>query len=207
MPFVPAENVVLVEMRFRAFGQRIENTLWMKHQDSSDWTHDTAEQVADALLGNFSALGDICFCPDVVLHEIQVTDMTTATSPAWIFPAGDLAGVHSGNSLPLNATLAISFRTAGRGRSSRGRNYVPALPEDEVIGNTVDNDYLTLIQDYYVGIASAIDGIDSPAALVVVSRMSGGEPRETALVQPITSITVTDGYVDSQRRRLTGRGL
>jgi hypothetical protein len=42
--------------------------------------------------------------------------------------------------------------------------------------------------------------------LVVLSRISEGVPRDLALAQAVTGILTTDLFIDSQRRRLTGRG-
>jgi hypothetical protein len=42
--------------------------------------------------------------------------------------------------------------------------------------------------------------------LVVLSRIQDGVPRDLALAQTVTSILTTDLFIDSQRRRLTGRG-
>jgi hypothetical protein len=42
--------------------------------------------------------------------------------------------------------------------------------------------------------------------LVVLSRISEGVPRDLALAQTVTGILTTDLFIDSQRRRLTGRG-
>ncbi len=40
----------------------------------------------------------------------------------------------------------------------------------------------------------------------IVSYVEDGEPRVTGLVTPVTAYE-SDGVMDSQRRRLTGRGL
>jgi hypothetical protein len=50
------------------------------------------------------------------------------------------------------------------------------------------------------------------AEWVIVSRFSGVDadkkpiPRAAAVITPITAVTVVDNIVDSQRRRLPGRG-
>jgi hypothetical protein len=113
--------------------------------------------------------------------------------------------------LPNNVTLTVSFRTANRGRSFRGRNYVVGLGETQVAGNTVAPSVITAFDGIYSQLlASPVAAI---ATWVVVSRFSGVDPvtkepipRVTGIATPITSVTVVDNVVDSQRRRLPKRG-
>lgn len=203
MPFVPAENVAQVELRQRLDDQRVENTLYfLKTVPISIGDLETISDVMrlwweEALAPQVSL--------DLTLVEVFVTDLTTDTSPTFSnSPSSPIPGEIAKEALPNNVALCVSFRTAGRGRSSRGRNYVAGLDIDSVLHNTVDPSRVEGIANAYQDITPRLDGLLFD--WVVVSRFSGGVPRSAALVQPITSVIVVDPTVDSQRRRLPGRG-
>jgi len=210
MPFVPVPNTVLAELRMSLDGQRVENTLYFRR----GFTPTVAEITA---LGNALITWWGAFVADytnaaVTLEEVFLTDLTTAIASAVSVPAtSGIIGTIGGDFIPANASLAVSFRTANRGRSFRGRNYIVGLSEDSVTGNTVDPDVVTLIELAYNQLLSSLPGT-SGWTWSVVSRFSGiglggvPIPRTTGLATTITSVNVVDPIVDSQRRRLPGRG-
>jgi hypothetical protein len=144
---------------------------------------------------------------DLELNEIYITDLTSNTAPTYTYPispasTGDLAGAP----LPSNCTFCVSFRTDGRGRSSRGRNYVAGLAESNVNGNVLDPvDADGIVAAYTNGILANVT-LDGYFTWVVLSQYENKQPRTNALAQPVLSVLYTDRIIDSQRRRLTGRG-
>lgn len=141
----------------------------------------------------------------VVFREVYVTDLTTAVSPtvADTSSAGIVGGTSTSSGMPGNVTICTSFRTAGRGRSARGRNYFIGLVESVVTGNAATTTLTTaLVEAYEALLLSPEPGF----TWVVLSRFAEGAPRVTALAQTVTSVVLVDSNVDSQRRRLEGRG-
>lgn len=203
MPFVPAVNTAMVELRQSYLEQRCENTLYFQFA--------TAPSESDLL-----ALGEAIYnwwasnvAPQVNencgLQEVFVTDLTTDSSPAVSYIPGTLVfGANSSDPMPGGMSLAIKFSTNGRGRSSRGRNYVIGLSQNNVVGNSVLNDFVVAMVSAYNAILPVAEGID--VAWVVISRRHDNADRTTALRQPVTTVSATDSFIDSQRRRLAGRG-
>jgi hypothetical protein len=193
-----------------ANAQSVENTIWARFLDPY-----TATEMA--LLGDNMILwwGDE-YAPlvsaAVQLREVVVTDMNSATGPQTTsVPPAPLTGGSTANIVPGNVTLSVSFRTANRGRSFRGRNYVVGLTEDMVAGNDFVAGITASWQAAYEALIPAIAASD--AEWVIASRFSGvnpttGEPipRTTGIATPVTSVIVVDNFVDSARRRLTTRG-
>lgn len=203
MAFIPALDVLQVELRYDWAGQQVENVIYVR--GGSTWNIGQMEDVADLVyswwLGNLKALQS----DEVFLSEIHVTDLTTASSPTFTRAGapGD-SGSRSSPSLPNNVSLAIYFRTAGRGRSSRGRNYVVGLTEDQVVlSEVLDTEAGAYITAYDVLLTAPFVNTGS---WVVLSRFENGVPRVAGLAQTILSTGVADLTVDSQRRRLPGRG-
>jgi hypothetical protein len=115
-----------------------------------------------------------------------------------------------GDPTPANVSLAVSFRTAGRGRSSRGRNYFVGFVDDQVTGNVVNNSDAVDIRNAYAALIAA--AATANVSWVVVSRFSGVDadgkpiPRAAGVTSLINAVSLVDNDVDSQRRRLNGRG-
>jgi len=209
MPFVPVANTALVELRFTEHGQQIENTLWFEFATDPD--EDQLRDLAIAIEDWWTTQLQSIVSSDVQLRETTATSMTSATSPtATVAPVTAKFGTSTANGEPGNVTMSISFRTGGRGRSFRGRNYAIGLTEDQVDGNSFVTGLTSLWQAAYFALIAA--AATAGWTWVVVSRFSGVDgdgdpiPRAAGITTPVTSVVVVDDFVDSQRRRLTGRG-
>lgn len=210
MPFIPVANTFLAEIRMLCAGQQIENTLYFRPQVESD-DPSLAALGAHLLVwwNNFYA---VAIPTAVSLREIHITDLTTATSAVHTQPAPAPAptGDRPTAVLPNQDTLAISFRTALRGRSFRGRNYLAALAEGDVTESTVN---AAVQVDALAAYNNLLTGpIVADFEWVVVSRYSGVDaagkpiPRAAGIATPVVSVVIVDPIVDSQNRRLPGRG-
>lgn len=202
MAFIPVANTVMAEIRAVLFGQAVENTLYFEHL-TGDPTISDMEDLADYLsawvTGDFSNNMSL----DYSFREIYLTNLTTSTSPTFALAISD-AGALLGDSLPSSSCICMSFRTAERGRSARGRNYVSGLTESEVTGNTLSLTRADALVDAYGAIPTYL--LSGNWEWVVVSRYTDGAPRVSGVTIPVTTVTYADRFLDSQRRRLTGRG-
>lgn len=205
MAFIPVADTVLVEMRMELFAQRVENTLYFRKVGGFSIPQMTG--LANDLIIWWATQFNIPVSTDLTLREVVVTDLSTATGPSVTVnaPTPLPHGVSPVAGLPGNVALCVSLRTVNRGRSFRGRNFVPGLPESAVVGNTVDPTVVSAVQAAYNGIPAAI--VTSPWDWVVVSRFTAGAPRAAGVATPVLTAIVVDPFVDSQRRRLTGRGM
>lgn len=205
VPFVPAPNVLMVEYRFLVNSQQMENVMYFRKQDLSTIVSAEATALLDTLAATWVSDAASLTCTDAVLKELYATDLTTDLSPTYAVSV-DEAGTGSGAVMPGNVTVTTGFRTAGRGKSSRGRNYWVGMPSGAFDGDVVNSTWLANSILYYLAVRDAIDAMDTSWAHVLVSRRSEGQWREVAYVQAVTSYFHADNLSDSQRRRLTGRG-
>jgi hypothetical protein len=118
----------------------------------------------------------------------------------------DVVGALTGDQLPNNCTMAVHFGTGMAGRSFSGRNYVPVLDRDFVIGNVIDSAWANDIVLAYMQLVFPGAVVPDGWIWVIISRVQGGVRPAEALFHEITSVSVVDRIVDSQRRRLPGRG-
>lgn len=202
MAFIAVPNTVMVEIRAVLFGQQVENTLYFLN-NTGDPDASAMEDLANDLFAWVATPFSDNLSTEYGFREIYVTNLTSSTSPTFALPIAGTGAV-TGSSLPSSSCICMSFRTAERGRSARGRNYVSGLAEDEVTGNTLGLTRADAIRDAYAAIPAAL--VTGDWTWVVVSRFTNGAPRATGVTIPVTTVTYADRFLDSQRRRLTGRG-
>jgi len=210
MPFVPVANTALAEIRMIADLQEVENTLYF--EKATALTEGDLNDLGDALITWWEDNMAPNIWAGVTVSEVVCTDLSSASSlQVSRVPAAPLTGALSVPGLPTSVSLTISFRTALRGRSFRGRNYIVGLTEGQTTGaNTVDSS----LSDAFVTAYEQLLTLAGDLGLqwVVVSRFSGVDadekpiPRAAGVTTPITTVLVVDNVVDSQRRRLPGRG-
>jgi hypothetical protein len=197
--------VALVEFLLRLDNQQVENTYYVEGSvalepgDLSDISDVAETWVGDEYLPLLS--------DDLTCIGVKVTDLTTDTSGTFtnFFPT-PLAGSLTGGTSPANVAFVVKRLTAGRGRSSRGRVYVPgiarvSMPSTNLITSTLAGNLVSAWNILGTMMSSA--GYQP----VVISRQHNNAPRTTALIQNISGWSYTDLTVDSQRRRLPGRGV
>jgi hypothetical protein len=205
MAFVGKANCVQVNLRFTLLSQQIENTLYFEYNAGSVTTalmttlgQDLITWWAASIAGELTT--------DLTFREVYVTDLTTQTSPTVTVTTGlPLNGTLSGDPVPNNVALCLSFRSSGRGRSSRGRNYISGFPEGYVSGNDIDTTLADALVVAYEELKDAATFTDD-WTWIVYSRFQNGNARPEALIAPVDAVVLTDYTVDSQRRRLPGRG-
>jgi|SRR5688572_12924668 len=205
MPFIPTPNGIQVEMRYSYLGERCENVFW------TNWTGGSPPAAAD-----LSTIGELFWewwdaqikpiqSANATLREIYVTDQSAADGAAATFTAGLPAdGGNVLEPLPGNVSLCISLRTAKRGRSFRGRSYIIGLTENQVAGNALTAPSAAAWLAAYDVLVSSLAA--SSNQLCVCSKFSLGLPRAAGILTPVTDAVIVDNVVDSQRRRLPGRG-
>jgi hypothetical protein len=202
MPFVPTANTVMAEIRMVLASQKVENTLFFQNSSSVD----AAELVAlgDALVAWFEANVQPLQATDVLLREVYLTDLTSESALTHTRPVvPNTPGGVASPALPNNVTLTVSFRSAGRGRFSRGRNYFVGLTEGQVVNNLVS---LTVADDLALAYNALLTALPAGWTWVVCSRFTSAGPRVAGFNSPVVAAIVVDNVIDSQRRRLPGRG-
>lgn len=204
MAFIPVPDTVMAELRMAINGQQVENTLYF--QKEGGWNVPGATQLANDLLVWWTTLLSVQLSEQLVLREVTVSDLNVVDSFQVTVPAPtpNPSGGVVGEAEPNNVSLTVSFRTGLRGRSFRGRNYVVGIPKEKTLNSQVISTFSAYMQGSYQGIPSAITL--SGGTWVVASRFHANAPRVTGVSTPVTAVVVVDDFVDSQRRRLPGRG-
>lgn len=99
---------------------------------------------------------------------------------------------------PNNVALCVSLRSALAGRRFRGRKYFSGIPKPDATGNTISTAFCDAIVDVInTWIIGELNSNGTPLSIISLTGLT--------LVPVLTALCV-DNFVDSQRRRLTGRG-
>lgn len=203
MAFQRVPFTVQVDVFFLLFGQRVENVYYCQFIDGVDAV--TLSDVATAfntwMEGTF--MGNISVDCVYIGGEVHNLDIEAGSILAFA-PAAPVAGGIAVSSEPGNVSFSVSLRTGVAGRSFRGRKYIAGMPTTQRVGNVVQPVWANDLINALNGLRSILLGING--VLVVVSRIADGLQRLEALATPVNAITVADFNIDSQRRRLTGRG-
>lgn len=193
------------ELVYSQSGQVIENVFYVRGPDA--WTEqelqDLAANVEDAWRDNLRPIQS----NEVTLLRVRVTDLGTNDGRGVEYAAlAPAQGAVAAAVMPGSVTVAVKFATGFTGRSRRGRAYHIGLTEGQVTGNALAGDMAASIQTAWIGFFTAIEGAMTGVQHVIVSFCGNGVWRPDPLVTVVTNYSV-DPYIDSQRRRLTGRGL
>lgn len=204
MAFTAGDRVAEVHVRGSIDDQKVENTLYFLFTSAitlADLTQLGTDMLTYVRLNWLAQLP-----PAYQLREIYCVDLTTQTSESYTLPAEpEDTGLLSGLPLPNNCSFTITFITANRGRSFRGRNYWPCLIESDVVNNNLSEARASAIRTVYT-LMTGSNTVSEGWTWGVFSRFSNKIQRTTGVFTACQSARYADTTVDSQRRRLPGRG-
>jgi hypothetical protein len=195
MPSPIIANVAQVTVKGSLFGQVVEN-VWYAQCSASP----TAEELTGIAepFPTFYAELMLGLSEDLSINEIVVRNMGSAAGPEITFAVtpAQTGGVATA-SMPGNVAFCISLRSALAGRQFRGRKYFSGLPINQVVDNAIN---VTLADQ----MVTAVQGL-------IAQMIINTNPLQAVSLTYLTSVPLvtavyTDLWVDSQRRRLTGRG-
>jgi hypothetical protein len=202
MAFIPVHGVAEVQMIFSDGSNQMENTYYAF--SDAGWN----EASLLALAADFAAW-DLAGAREmrsntVGLIKVICRDLTTETAPTVEIPVTPTQyGALESAVMPGNVTLAIKRSGSLSGRSYRGRIYWIGLTETQCTANRISDSSRNAILGYLDDLTDTLAGSD--ILLGVVSRYTAGAPRTTGVFTS-TPHWSADVDLDSQRRRLNGRG-
>ena len=208
MAYVPVSNCAQVEMVALMAGQRTQNVLHYTQTGMAAYNTAKLTALCNAIIALVNQTSVKALWPSTwQLIELRATDLTTQFSEAVTISAGlPITGTRPGSQLPNNCALCFTKRSTLRGRNFRGRFYFGPLVEADVTDNTVSGAVVTgIIGNLLNGLRVVTDANTVVHNLQIVSRWNNNVPRAAGLTTDVNNWT-SDGIVDSQRRRLPGRG-
>lgn len=205
MAYVPALNTAEVVVGTTVDGLTIDNVHNFEFPGTltTSILDDLALSVITSWIANMAA----ALSEEVILNFVKATDLTSDSAPTVTrFPPPATNGDVPSDTPPTNAAVVVTETTDGRGRSFRGRSYTGGFPRVEMAdaGHITTGYQTDLATSFAVYMADIED--DNGCDHVVVSRRHNNADRANAVMTPITGYAV-ELSIDSQRRRLAGRGI
>lgn len=202
MAFIPIPNGVQVCFQFTAALQNWQFCLMLRKQSGAPVQ---ADLVSAATIGKdwWNTNLKVRVSDEVTCNRVVATNMTAQGAAQAVVTSG-VAGTVAAISAPLNAALVISLRTALRGRSYRGRIYFGGIPVNNLLNATeVIALYASNVLNEFVALSALYAGAGFEQ--IVASKQHNGVTTNPAVTNPVTAF-VCNAQIDSQRRRLFGRG-
>lgn len=205
MPFVPAPNVAMVEMRAVRNLQKVENRITVDcfAEPSPTMLEDLAVACWNWWEGDYAPL----LVSECILSEVVATSLHEENGPQFTYaPDTTTTGTLVAVPLPNEVSFCVSLRSGFRGRSARGRFFVLSLGDSQM--QTTNTIKATAADDLTGAVQVLIGNIAALGfAMSVVSYRTNNAPRVGGPVYfPITSAIATDFGVDSMRSRKPGVG-
>lgn len=203
MPFIPFNGCVRASLLYLCDGQILANTLHFVI--TPPVTVGAMNNLATALHTWYTASLKPQITAAVALTGINIIDLTSQNAPGVFLPITPIElGTAGGAPLPANVSWVSTLRTGNRGRAYRGRWYHPTVAASFAAGVS------GISAAAVAAIQAALGQLLTPANVAnftwaVASRFLNKLPRSTGITTAITSVA-GDLTLDSQRRRLPGRG-
>jgi len=140
-------------------------------------------------------------CNSFTATQLVGTDMSAAgRNTATYIPTTNNVGTKAGDALPANCAGVCTWRSGRTGRSFRGRTYFYGFQEQDAVGSFFTVGALSTLSNLAADIKNFSNGSGSlPLVKVIPSR-------KLLQLTQVQSAFI-DNTVDSQRRRLPGRGI
>lgn len=192
-PLIPNANKVTVKGTL--FGQVVEN-VWAVGTTGAP-TEAAQLTIASIFQTGYAALM-LPLSNELSINEITVRYMGSADGPesTLVISPAQTGGAEVVSS-PGNVALCVSLRSGLAGRRFRGRKFFSGIPEQSTANNAID--------------AALCDAVLEGINTMIATLIANGTPLVVVSLVGLTSVAITtaictDFFVDSQRRRLTGRG-
>lgn len=205
--FQPVPETVEIKTQFTQNGQKVENIFYANAGQAitAAIVEELATMVGVWVVNTFLAH----VSSNVVYNRTVATDISTEASFQTIDSTG--AGTTGGggpSTLPNNATIAVHRDTGLSGKKAKSRIYIAGIvPGGLSDPNTVSTAYAaSLVADLNALDTALADDGTVAYDTGYVQRVINGVRLATGNFIPTIGWSMVDRLVDSQRRRLAGRG-
>lgn len=202
MPVYDVPGLMRLEMHYLFQGEHCMNTFWIK-SNINETSPLLEQELAGTFKNWFSSEVRPLSSSTLVLYEIVVKELRPDGIAILYTDGLPITGEKTEEALPNNVALAVHWGTGLVGRSRHGRTFHMGLCIDQVTSNHCD--VASAIQTVYDNLRTALDNITLNVEFSVVSFVAAKAWRRDVLVTPISGVAV-ESTLDSQRRRLPGRG-
>jgi hypothetical protein len=197
MAFVPTPNGARIVINWLK-GTETVSYVFYAVKDGYDYT---AQQDLATIVDNVhDATTKALFAPQITYLNTTVYDARESDGAIAVNNTRTGPGTSGTEVGPLNVAVCVTMRTAGRGRSSRGRKYITGFSEGHLVSGEWTSQAGVNARAYVDEILAAIQSVGWLP--VIRSIQQDGVHLTTAVTRAIVSTTVRSTKVATQRRRV-----
>lgn len=197
MTFIPTPHGARIVMNWT---KGTETFSYVFYATKAGFDLTAQQQLADAVDGVVNATWRANLGAQITYLNTTVYDARESDGAITVSNAHTGAGTAATETLPLNLCVCVTLRTAGRGRSSRGRKYISGLTEGAVENGvwkgTATAAVLVFVDNVHIAIG------DAGWQHVIRSIQQDGQPVNPAATRAVTTLSVRNAQVATQRRRV-----
>ncbi len=205
MPQSPVPDTAEVVLNYQSDSGDSRNVMHFQQSPFGEFTNINLQRLAETAADWWTTNLRSLVHPAFTLESVITRNLGVVPGEVSEY-AVNLTGQAQGGRSPSNVTSAFTLRTALGGRSGRGRIYHVGLSQSYYTGDTLHPNEKNIMTTAYNTLKTINKAsIGQEYHLVVVSRFANKVQRATGIANEVTVIS-NDGLLDSQRRRLKGRG-
>lgn len=203
MPIPNNPNVCKVVMVFARDTRQTINTFHV--ESNATWDLSRMGAIASLFKVWWATYYAAAVPTNVALTLVQVRLLDPTNPLAVDLPVSpSVPGARTGTPEPGNVTLTVSWRTGLAGRAYRGRIYSAGISEFDV--SLTDTATSTLLALLAAAAAQLISQLANNSTPLVVFHRPHTPPHPLDNLFTVVTSYVMENLIDSQRRRLPGRG-
>lgn len=207
MAFVPATNVVEMFVEHQYQGAQGKGYVLHYANTLGAWTLPLMADLATTFISNWNTHMKPLVNNQTVLERIRMRDLTTISGLVYDTAAGlPISGTRAGTPTQSQVVISVKKNTGLAGKSYRGRVYHFGFNQgDFSVANNLSTAYTSSIETAWNELVLLV-GASADYEMMLVSKFTGGQPRASAEVTPITNMTLVDRRVDTNRLKLPKGG-
>lgn len=201
MAFQPVDHGIHGVVNFRLHNQLVQTGFWFKYDGANGAPH---LALAINTMRNWWLRARESLSNELMVISYKATDEYTEnglgiTVPEIVSPTGARTAL----SLPGNCAICQSYKSAATNQSAQGRGYVPGVPTDTVVAGMISQGIRDVLTSAAINILGELAG--TALTWATASRFHNKVQRPLGVMTPVDNVVI-DIPLDSQRRRLPGRG-
>lgn len=207
MAFVPATNTIEMFVEHQYQGAQGKGYVLHYKNSLGAWTLALMADLATTFIANWNTHMKPLVNNQTVLERIRMRDLTTISGLVYDTAAGlPIAGTRTGTPTQSQVVISVKKNTGLAGKSYRGRVYHFGFNQGDFSApNNLSTSYTASVETAWNELILLV-GASGDYEMVLVSKFTGGQPRVSAEVTPITNMTLVDRRVDTNRLKLPKGG-
>lgn len=202
------DKVIAINVSGHLFDELAENIFYV--ETDATVTSAMLEEVA-GITANWVASDQLPLLNSgYIADRVVCTDQTASPGLQFINidNQGNPGGLSGSAALPQNCTFAVHRNTGLSGKGAKSRIYWPGLQQNQTtapgeVSATTANAFVDACESLRTALEA---GTEAGYTYGYISRVLNGVERTNGLFVPVIGHSYTDLHMDSQRRRLPGRG-